>query len=385
MKLAFITHNYPISENERSNAGIFVADLVKELVRKRHSVIVLVVNATINKKVVSNNGRLTVYFIGKGSMKKSLGHIKPYNPKDLYGVFKLFKESNEEIIRIVKKNPVDFCIACWAIPSGILALWLYDALRIPYAIWALGSDVYVYAKYPVFGKKIKRALKHATLLLADGIDMAKRVEQVSGKVCHFLPSATKFAHKEEKGTTTASKKQHYVFLGRMEKVKGPDVLLEAIKNIPSRKTFQVDFLGGGKMFTLLRNKAKAYGLEACTTFHDTVHDQQKIYHYLRNAAYLIIPSRSDSIPLVLSESAKSNTPVIAAQVGDMGQLVKKYKIGYTFPSEDVEKLTAIIEKTIKMGKIDKRRLGGNLKKFAQKFEVSSTATELIEYIKKENK
>src|SRR5476651_502236 len=104
MKLAFITHNYPISENERSNAGIFVADLVKELVRKRHTVIVLVINATINKRVVSHNGKLIVYFIGKGSMKKSLGHIKPYNPKDLYGVFNLFRQSHKEIIRIMQKN-----------------------------------------------------------------------------------------------------------------------------------------------------------------------------------------------------------------------------------------------------------------------------------------
>jgi len=382
MKLAFITHNYPIDENERSNAGISLADLVKELIKKRHTVIVLVVNATINKRVVSHKGNLIIYFIGKGSLKKSLGHIKPYNPLEILGVINLFIQSEKEIIRILKKHAVDFCIACWAIPSGILAYKLYQKLQIPYAIWALGSDVYVYTKYPFIGSLIKKALKNAKLLLADGIDLSKKVQKVSGKKCQFLPSATEFSFPDEKNKKVSPKKHNYVFLGRMEKVKGPDILLEALRLIPSRDNIHVDFLGGGKVLPRLKQRAKAYGFENCTTFVGNVHDKQVIYRYLKNASYIIIPSRSDSIPLVLSESAKSNTPVITSQVGDMSSLVKKYNIGYTFPSEDVKKLASIIVRTMRNGKKDKQRFSKNLKVFAKEFDVRTTATSLIELIKK---
>lgn len=381
MRLAFITHNYPINESERSNAGIFVADLVKNLVRKDHSVIVLVVNSTITKKVVSHKGKLKVYFIGKGSINKSLGYIKPYNPFDIWKVVNLFIQSEKEIIKILKKESIDFSIACWAIPSGILAYRCFKKLHISYSIWALGSDVYVYAKYPLIGSFIKQALRNAKLLLADGIDLNNKVSEVSGKKSYFLPSATEFNNSKEVNKKLNQRKHRFTFLGRIEKVKGPDVLLEAIKNLPNRSDLHVDFVGGGKLLPSLRQKVNEYKLKDCISFLGNVHDKKKIYKYLSGSSYLIIPSRSDSVPLVLSESAKSNTPVIVSDVGDLSYLVRKYKIGYVFPSEDVHKLSKLIFKIIKDEKINDKRFSKNLKIFSKKFDVTTTAESLIKYIK----
>jgi len=42
---------------------------------------------------------------------------------------------------------------------------------------------------------------------------------------------------------------------------------------------------------------------------------------------IIIPSRIESVPLVLSDVMQCKKPVIVTNVGDMGFLVKKYDVG----------------------------------------------------------
>jgi len=44
--------------------------------------------------------------------------------------------------------------------------------------------------------------------------------------------------------------------------------------------------------------------------------------------FIVIPSRIESIPIVLSDAMKSNKPVVLTNVGDMGKLASKYKIGF---------------------------------------------------------
>ncbi len=59
---------------------------------------------------------------------------------------------------------------------------------------------------------------------------------------------------------------------------------------------------------------------------------------LGNADCLVIPSRSESIPLVLSEGLAAGLPLIVSNVGDMGFLAEKYNLGYVVPAEDAEGL-----------------------------------------------
>ena len=59
---------------------------------------------------------------------------------------------------------------------------------------------------------------------------------------------------------------------------------------------------------------------------------------MRRASCVLIPSHSDSIPLVLTEAVSSGTPVIATDVGDMGYLVRKFNLGRVVPPHDPNNL-----------------------------------------------
>lgn len=382
MKLAFITHNFPVDEIERSNAGIFVSDLVKELAQSGHMVSVFVVNSVVTKKKVLQNGKIKVFFLGQGGLKKSLGHVKAYNLYDLARVINLFVQSRKELYRLMSKEKFDFCIACWAIPSGVLAYLVCRTLKIPYGIWALGSDIYVYQKYPFLGSLIKAAVNKAKLLLADGVNLAKIVEKLNHQKCTFLPSATNFSTNKEIPTLINKKQKNFVFLGRMEKVKGPDVFLEALNLLPRNQNYHAYFLGGGVMYKKIEKMMYKYRLEENVTLLGNIDDTNLIYSYLKNADSLIIPSRSDSIPLVLTESAKAGTPVVVSDVGDLSYLVNKYNLGRTFPSEDFEKLFRILRYLI-TSTAKNKDMKTELKRFADEFEVKQTAKSLIILIKKQ--
>ncbi|MDO8658382.1 MAG: glycosyltransferase [Candidatus Levybacteria bacterium] len=370
MNIAFITHNYPLNKEERSNAGIFVADIAINLVKNGHSIIVFVLNADVTKKEVKCDGKLIEYFMGRGSFKKSLGEIKFYNFIDILKIITLFNLNAKSIEQILMENAVDFCLAFWAIPSGIIAYQISKKINVPYGIWALGSDIYIYAKYPIIGNIINKAIRAADLLLADGKNLAETVSNISKKKCVFMPSTTEFSASKMKVIKMNKQDMNFIFLGRMEKIKGPDILLSSISKLPKDKNYHIYFLGGGRLLDTLRKKVVQYGLERRVSFLGNVNDKNIVWSYLSNGDYLVIPSRSDSIPLVLAEGAKAGIPVIVSSVGDMPFLVKKYGIGHIFPSGDIQKLSDIVKMVIKKGKGQGELFKSNLKVFSEEFDIN---------------
>ncbi len=53
---------------------------------------------------------------------------------------------------------------------------------------------------------------------------------------------------------------------------------------------------------------------------------------------VVIPSRSESIPVVLSEALQFNKPMIVTDVGDMGMLGRRYGIARVVEKENIDAL-----------------------------------------------
>jgi glycosyltransferase involved in cell wall biosynthesis len=56
--------------------------------------------------------------------------------------------------------------------------------------------------------------------------------------------------------------------------------------------------------------------------------------YYKSCDCVVIPSRSESIPLVFSEALRFNKKVIVTDVGDMGMLGRQYGVAGVVPPED---------------------------------------------------
>lgn len=374
--IGIITHNFPISSHDRQNAGIFVYDIAEEL-SKKNKVHIFAPNEGGRKKRV---GHLSVQNFQWFSGKK-LGDFKLFSPIDALRFASFFVGGISRISAFIKENKIDVNIVMWAFPAGVFAYLAKKVFKTPYVIWCLGSDIYVYGQKPILKTVIRHILKNADYVFADGIDLADKTKEIGKKNCIFVPSASKAAFRKSVRKAN-SKLIELTFVGRLEEVKGPDILIKSLLSIGKKiDKFKVNIIGSGSLFEKLKDQVLEAGISNKITFYGNVSDFQKISGILANSDWLIIPSRSDSIPLVFSEAMKCQTPVVASSLPDLAYLIKNYNVGYLFKPGNFRQLADIIVKLPR--EKEKRKMFSKNTIFASKdFSVEKSAGIILSYLNK---
>jgi len=105
-------------------------------------------------------------------------------------------------------------------------------------------------------------------------------------------------------------------------------------------------------------------------------EQKEAAAYLRGCDALVIPSRIESIPVILSDAMQLECPVLVSDVGDLGKIVKMYKAGIIFPSNSPDKLAKAIEKSF----YEKENYTEGRKKLIAMFDLSRTVETFMKTI-----
>ena len=224
-----------------------------------------------------------------------------------------------QAVKFATKHNLDYTIACWAIPSSLFSWCIKLRTGIPYAAWSLGSDVNKYIKIPILRQLIYQSFSQADKLFANSYALIEKTEKFTKKTCDFLPAITNF---ETPNTRSKTPKGpfHFLYVGRLEKVKGPDVLVDAGLLLGTHTDkFVIDVLGDGTMRYELEQKVKDNGH---IIFHGWA-DERMVSKFMAESDCLIIPSRNESMPLVMIEAAKRQLPVVATDVGDCKRVIRK--------------------------------------------------------------
>jgi glycosyltransferase involved in cell wall biosynthesis len=107
--------------------------------------------------------------------------------------------------------------------------------------------------------------------------------------------------------------QMILFLGRLNIIKGPDMLLEAFcrcSQSEQMKTYHLVFAGpDGGMLSELRRMADASGMKERIHFTGHIGGSEKSDAY-RAADFLAIPSRQEAMSIVVLEAGIAGTPVL---------------------------------------------------------------------------
>jgi len=187
-------------------------------------------------------------------------------------------------------------------------------------------------------------LRHADGLFADGMDLGNRVRQLAGRPCTFLPSVRPLT--EDIPPTTVEvdpTRTNFLFIGRWEKVKGIDVLIEAMKLLRyAGVAAHLYIVGKGSLKGFLEQKIRAYSLAHMVSLREEV-PTATLRGYLQQCDCLVIPSRSDSIPLVFSEGLQAAIPMIVSATGDLATLVQRFDLGDVIPPGDPVQLKQALE------------------------------------------
>jgi D-inositol-3-phosphate glycosyltransferase len=142
-----------------------------------------------------------------------------------------------------------------------------------------------------------------------------------------------------------------LFVGRIEPLKGLDVLIEAMgrycqQSSVEQKQLDLVIIGGEPEVSpqvmsaeMLRLQAlrEKYGIEDIVTFLGK-RAQDTLPYYYSAAQTVVVPSHYESFGMVALEAMACGTPVVASQVGGLAFLVQDGVTGYSVPVGDPQAL-----------------------------------------------
>jgi glycosyltransferase involved in cell wall biosynthesis len=143
-----------------------------------------------------------------------------------------------------------------------------------------------------------------------------------------------------KNRVESSKPYKFLIVGRIEHVKGIDVLMDSLEHVKNNNII-IDIAGDGSFYQSLVDKVQTNSLYNCIKFLGHVIDVAQLY-----PAYdcLLIPSRTEGCPYVLLEGMASGLPVISSDQGPLPFLNEHNHTGLVFNIKKPSELADAIDK-----------------------------------------
>jgi glycosyltransferase involved in cell wall biosynthesis len=349
MNICLITSSFPSCPDDVVQAP-FLIDFTEGLKKRGHRVFVFTQDRQGEKEEFLKDVRVKWFPWSKS--KQPLIQLNPFSPVDFFKILSLFLNGRRELCSFIRENKIEACLALWVLPGGYFANQAFRRTKVPYSVWSLGSDIYRYGRNPFLYPMMRRIIQEAKSVFADGFDLSKRIEERFGRKCFFLATTRTIEKigpdKPEKQERLKKKEDPYrfLFVGRIEKVKGIDLLLQCMAYLKEEALdVHLTVVGSGSMEEWARSFIKDQGLERSIAWMGNVPDETLASLY-ESSDCVVIPSRSESIPLVFSEALMFNKDLIVTDVGDMGMLGRRYEVARVIPSGDVIALKETMKKGV---------------------------------------
>ncbi len=133
-----------------------------------------------------------------------------------------------------------------------------------------------------------------------------------------------------------NKEDYYVFLGRVNSVKGVPTLCKAAATLP----YKLIVVGGGELLPQLQEQYK----DSTNIEFIGQKNWDEFHLILEKARFMVLPAEwSENNPLTVIEAQSLGTPVLGARIGGIPELIEENVSGKTFLSGDVDDLRQMIQ------------------------------------------
>jgi D-inositol-3-phosphate glycosyltransferase len=180
-----------------------------------------------------------------------------------------------------------------------------------------------------------------------------------------------------------------LFVGRIEPLKGLDILIEAIgimrKNeVLKENPFCLAIIGGEPdesteqadiEMSRIMALTDQYGLSDLVTFLGK-RSQDSLPYYYSAAEAVVVPSQYESFGMVALEAMACGTPVVASQIGGLAYLVQDSVTGYTVPVDEPIELANRLTMLLQDQNL-RDRMGRQAVKVAQNYAWDKIASKML--------
>ena len=237
-------------------------------------------------------------------------------------------------------------------PNGVYAVLLHHRRDVPLVVSGHGEtlmDPEVFADSAQLRFGLRRALREASAVTACSpvalADLGARFGLRGGSVVPngirldpAVPVHAAYRGFEVGGGTVPS----VVAVGRLERVKGFDLLLEAFARVVGRLPEARLRIGGtGTQERALADAAAAAGIADAVTFLGRLSAEQVAAEFAA-ADVVVVPSRREAFGLVVLEAWRSGTPLVATDRDGPADLVADGRTGLLVNPEDPDALAEAV-------------------------------------------
>jgi D-inositol-3-phosphate glycosyltransferase len=180
-----------------------------------------------------------------------------------------------------------------------------------------------------------------------------------------------------------------LFVGRIEPLKGLDVLLGSIARLRQQDSldeirFCLVVIGGDKEtdsdmvsaeMARIQALREQYGLQDLVAFLGK-RDQDTLPYYYSAAEVVVVPSYYESFGMVALEAMACGTPVVASQVGGLAYLVQDGVTGFTVPVDDPQALADRLMSLLRNPAL-RNQMGQQAVQYAQDYAWEKIAQRLV--------
>lgn len=167
------------------------------------------------------------------------------------------------------------------------------------------------------------------------------------------------------------KKYDLIFVGRLTKNKGINLLLEAASKLKTQiSNFKLLIVGTGPLAEYLKFKIKNLKMQNNIILYGWARDSQEVAELLNQSRILVVPSYNEGGPRVVLEAMACGVPVLATPVGIVLDIIKGGEYGGVIDWNPVDISQKAVELLGNTSKYQKYRINGL--EIAGRFEKQST-------------
>ena len=357
----------------------FVYFLSRLLAKKGHKIINLVPHHPGAKKYEERDGmkiyRLRYFFEKHQKLCYDGGILENLKRSNLARIQVPFLFISEflYIIKIIKKEKIDFIHAHWILPNGFIAAIVKKLYGVPFLSTAHAGDIFPLKKNIL--KNFARFTIKNSYYTTVNSNFTKNciLELFNTKDIELIPMGVNLKDFSPKKKDTKLRKKYGVkgnfilFVGRLAKKKGVEYLIRAMPIILKKLSeSKLIIIGDGPEMKKLTGLTKSLNLEDSVVFIGKMRNKDLPKFYATADIFIgpsVITEEGDTegLGITFLEAMASGTCVIGSNVGGIPDIIKQNKTGILVEQKNPNQLAEAAVNLLKNKKLQKKLIKNAIK------------------------